>query len=160
MINIGIAVESDIEGIAVLEKKTFTDAWSSRSIAESVSRDHITVIAARDGACIVGYIICYHIMNEGEIMRVAVSEEYRRRSVASHMLGFLIMEGGASGLATYSLEVRAGNAPAISLYERFKFSREGHRAGYYRNPEEDALIMRRRALNDENNFTELRNFYA
>ena len=42
-----------------------------------------------------------------------------------------------------TLEVRASNGPAIALYEKLGFSEIGRRKNYYRNPREDALILRK-----------------
>jgi len=144
MIDIGIAAESDIDGIAALEQEIFPDAWSRRSVAESVGRDYITVVAARENGRVIGYIICYHIMNEGEIMRIAVDAGYRRRSVARRMFELLFHDAETEKLQEYSLEVRESNMAARGLYRALSFAEEGRRERYYRDPEEDALILWRR----------------
>ena len=50
---------------------------------------------------------------------------------------------GAARLAFLTLEVRAGNAPAIALYEKHGFYEVGRRKGYYDDPKEDAILMTR-----------------
>ena len=47
------------------------------------------------------------------------------------------------GVLTVLLEVRAGNVPAIGLYEKNGFAKIGLRKEYYQNPKEDALILQR-----------------
>ena len=60
------------------------------------------------------------------------------------MLGILLEESVQKGMTAFTLEVRAGNGPAIALYRKFGFETEGIRAGFYEKPVEDALIMWRR----------------
>ena len=91
---------------------------------------------------IVGYISVYISGIEAEIMNVSVSEDFRRRGIALDMLGVLrgILRR-ERGVEKIFLEVRASNEPAIRLYEKCGFKREGLRKGFYRKPTEDALVM-------------------
>ena len=50
---------------------------------------------------------------------------------------------GREHLAFLTLEVRAGNAPAIALYRKHGFQEAGRRKNYYQQPREDAIIMTR-----------------
>ena len=60
------------------------------------------------------------------------------------MLKVLMEEGCKRGINAFTLEVRAGNAPAIHLYEKLGFVQEGIRPGFYERPKEDAIIMWKR----------------
>ena len=84
------------------------------------------------------------IFGEGEITNVAVHPDFRGAGIAGRMFGTLIEESLLRGMTAFTLEVRAGNLPAIALYRKFGFGTEGVRAGFYENPVEDALIMWRR----------------
>ncbi len=90
---------------------------------------------------IVGICGIRKIMGEGEITNVAVLPVYRRCGIAEGMLTRLLEESRAEGVDDFTLEVRSGNVPAIRLYERLGFVSEGTRPRFYRNPQEDALIM-------------------
>ena len=144
MLEINIAAEKDIAGIVELEDKTFSDPWHVNSVREVIGKEHITTVSACMDDKVVGYIICYHIVNEGEIARVAVSEEFRRQGIAAAMLEFLFEEGKCCGLTEFSLEVRESNEKAIALYNKFGFAEEGRRKAYYNNPVEDGLVMWKR----------------
>ena len=84
------------------------------------------------------------IVGEGEITNVAVLPEYRGAGIASRMLRTLLGESIKRGMTAFTLEVREGNDPAVSLYRKFGFITEGIRTGFYENPVEDALIMWKR----------------
>ena len=144
MLEIGLAAEKDIAGIVELEDRTFSDPWHMNSVREVIGKEHITTVCVRMDDKIVGYIICYHIVNEGEIARVAVHEDYRRQGIAASMLEFLFEEGARYGLTEFSLEVRESNEKAIALYNKFGFVNEGRRKAYYNNPVEDGLVMWKR----------------
>ena len=80
-------------------------------------------------------------MDEGYIGNVAVRPAYRRRGIADALLQGLEKLGRERELSFLTLEVRAGNAPAIALYEKNGYARVGRRPGYYDHPKEDAILM-------------------
>ena len=88
-----------------------------------------------------GYAGLHVVLDEGYIANVAVEEPARRHGVASALLDVYCRFGQAN-LAFLTLEVRASNDPAIGLYEKLGFRQVGLRKNYYRNPKEDALILR------------------
>ena len=90
---------------------------------------------------IVGICGVKKIFEEGEISNVAVHPDYRGRGVSRRMLEMLIREAREGGVESFTLEVRAGNRPAIRLYESFGFRTEGIRPRFYDHPVEDGLIM-------------------
>ena len=78
------------------------------------------------------------------MMNIAVDASFRRRKIAEQLVNSLIealkMQFHSNSL---TLEVRVSNVPAISLYEKLGFIQVGRRPGYYRNPREDAYILRK-----------------
>ena len=81
------------------------------------------------------------VLDEGYITNVAVRPEYRRQGIASELLEVFRRFGEGNHMAFLTLEVRAGNAPAIALYEKLGFREVGRRKNYYRAEHEDALLM-------------------
>jgi ribosomal-protein-alanine N-acetyltransferase len=80
--------------------------------------------------------------SEWEIENVAVSGPARRRGLGSHLLGaFLDLVRSRGGIEVY-LEVRESNRAARALYEKWAFQEAGRRKSYYRDPDEDALVLR------------------
>ena len=78
-----------------------------------------------------------------ELESVAVAEQARRTGVGRALCAATIEWSLAEGAANVELEVRSTNISAIGLYDRLGFVRTGLRRGYYRDPEEDAVLMQR-----------------
>ena len=91
-----------------------------------------------DQKTIAGYII-YSDIDGVDLERIAVRENMRNKGFAAKLMNALINTLDENGRII--LEVRAGNTPAIKLYERFDFKMISCRKGYYTNPVEDAWIM-------------------
>ncbi len=132
----------DAPGIARLEEEIFKDPWSWRSISDLITSEGAMCFTAQDeGGRVVAYVIGRLIPPEGEIYRVAVAPEYRRRGVAYRLLDYAVKTSRGRGLENIFLEVRSENVAAIKLYSAYGFTEVGRRRGYYRNPPDDAIIM-------------------
>ena len=129
--------------IAELEKICFSDPWSERSIASELDNKLAFWLVATEGERVAGYIGSQTVMDETDMMNVAVHPDFRRRGIAEALVNGLVDTLKTKGSHCLTLEVRASNAPAIALYEKLGFSEIGRRKNYYRNPREDALILRK-----------------
>ena len=129
--------------VAALEKLCFADPWSEMSIASELGNIWSYWLVAVDGDQVVGYIGSQSSYDETDVMNVAVHPDWRRRGIAESLIENLIRELKNRGSHALLLEVRASNAPANALYERLGFVQVGCRKNYYRNPKEDALILRK-----------------
>lgn len=81
------------------------------------------------------------ILDEAHITIVAVCPDYQHQGLGKAMLLALLSRARQRGLERATLEVKASNQPAISLYEKFGFRVAGRRRGYYQDTGEDALIL-------------------
>ena len=133
--------ELDLPQAAAIEKEAITPPWSEQAFRESLGLEHTILLAAIQDGQVAGYCVCYQSFEEGEITNVAVKKELRGQGIAGKLLEKLCSYGKERGLERYILEVRAGNEPAIHLYERSGFTRVGIRKGFYEQPVEDAVIM-------------------
>ena len=129
--------------IAQLEKICFSDPWSERSIASELDNKLAFWLVATEGETVAGYIGSQTVMEETDMMNVAVHPDFRRQGIAEALVSGLVEHLKAMGSHCLTLEVRASNAPAIALYEKLGFAEIGRRKNYYRNPREDALILRK-----------------
>ena len=132
-----------VSQVAQLEKLCFADPWSELSIASELQNIWAYWVVAVCEDAVVGYIGSQSTIDETDVMNVAVHPDWRRQGIAENLIEKLIQELKNRGSHALMLEVRASNAPAISLYEKLGFSQIGLRKNYYRNPREDALILRK-----------------
>ncbi len=140
-VKIRLMEERDLSQVAVIEREIFSMPWSLEAFrASSVREDTIYLVAERDGI-VCGYCGLYRSLDEGEIPNVAVDRGCRRQGIASAMLKELMRLGAAQGVASYVLEVRRSNEPAIGLYRSLGFEAAGVRRNFYEKPREDAVIM-------------------
>lgn len=135
-----------IKAIAQLEKLCFSEPWSEETILEYISAGN-KFFTAVCGGKVLGYIGISCVLDEGYIANVAVFPEARKKGVGKALIQRVFGLASDEGLSFVSLEVRESNIPAISLYKKMGFKTEGRRKNFYRNPDEDALILTKRFEN-------------
>lgn len=129
--------------VAALERECFSDPWSQQSVASELSNPlSLWLVWVEDGV-VLGYVGSQTVMDETDMMNVAVAPAARRRGIAQKLIEALVQQLQKQGSRCLSLEVRASNAPAIALYGRLGFREVGRRLNYYRHPKEDGLILRK-----------------
>jgi [ribosomal protein S18]-alanine N-acetyltransferase len=99
-------------------------------------------VAESEGG-VVGLLVARIVADEMEILNLAVDPASRRKGAGAALLDAALEHGGRAGAARVFLEVRESNLEARRFYERRGFSLAGRRVRYYRQPEEDALLMAR-----------------
>ena len=135
--------ESHVQQIAELEKVCFNDPWSVNSIASELNNRLSLWLVAVLNDTVVGYVGSQTVIGETDMMNVAVHPDFRKKGIGTALIKALINELSLRGSHSLMLEVRASNATAISLYSSLGFAEVGCRRNYYRNPREDALILRK-----------------
>ena len=159
--------EKDLPAVRDLELKCFSDPWTETMLrdmlessldscfvllfGEEEGTDETMMRAAAEAAAR-GIAIAVLVGDEAELMRICVAPEFRGRGWSGPLLEEGMREMRRCGAVSATLEVRAGNIPAIRLYERHGFQKEGLRKKYYRDPVEDAAIYWNRDLAAEDRF--------
>ncbi len=131
----------DAADVAELERKIFTDAWSEGAILETLEQKQTMILLAYEDKKLIGYLILYYVLEDGEIARIAVDDAYRRQGVASKMLWELECLCEDNGVNKLLLDVRESNVCACRFYEKQGFVRDGVRKNYYSDPAEDGILM-------------------
>ena len=134
---------ADVAEVAALEAVCFSDPWSEASVASELDNPLSLWLVARDAAGLLGYIGSQSVPDEADMMNLAVRPDARRQGVAQALLQALEAALRENGIRSLTLEVRAGNAPAIRLYTQAGFRQVGLRKNYYFHPKEDALILKK-----------------
>lgn len=135
------ATLDDVAKIAYMEKICFVHPWSEKSIEDEMTKDGSVFLLAYSGEEAVGYIGMSVVLDEGYVANLAVLPNFRRQGFGKALLFNLLKEAESKKLAFVTLEVRALNQNAISLYESFGFEKAGVRKNYYKEPLEDALLL-------------------
>jgi ribosomal-protein-alanine N-acetyltransferase len=125
-----------------IERRAFSDPWSEGSFREALTSPWTFGLVGITSRGVMGYLIAREVAGTGEILNLAVAPEARRRG-----LGGELLQAGLGALRRRRvnevfLEVRESNHSAQALYLAQGFRPVGQRAGYYRNPREDALVLR------------------
>lgn len=127
--------------VQALEKDCFGDsAWDEKTWEKLFkNRDLFAKLEFRE-ATLTGFCVVETISDEAELLRIAVTKDYRRQGNARKMLDQVSLELMARGGRLLFLEVREDNTEAVQFYENYGFQRIGHRNRYYHHPECDALL--------------------
>jgi ribosomal-protein-alanine N-acetyltransferase len=143
MIEIRTMEPQDVPQVAELEKVCFSDPWSEKSIVSELDNPLSCWLVAVSGEQVVGYVGSQTVLDGSDMMNIAVSPDFRRKGIAESLIEALISFLRERGSRCLILEVRASNVSAITLYEKLGIHEIGRRRNYYRNPKEDALILRK-----------------
>ena len=131
--------------LAQLHAQCFTvpRPWSVTEF-ETLLAAPATVLTSRPGGFALGRVMA----DEAELLTIAVAPEGRRRGLGRLLLGAFLADCAARGALAVFLEVDAGNAAALGLYQSAGFTQAGRRRAYYHAPDgtrTDALVLRRAA---------------
>jgi [ribosomal protein S18]-alanine N-acetyltransferase len=134
-------VESDLPQVLEIEQASFPLPWKAEFFLKELHNPNGWSWVAEKEGTIVGYLCGWFVVDEGEILRVAVHPSYRRCGFGKILLEEAMVIAGQRGVSTLHLEVRVSNRAAITLYQLRGFHEVGRRRRYYENGE-DALLMR------------------
>ncbi|RXS98104.1 ribosomal-protein-alanine N-acetyltransferase [Silvibacterium dinghuense] len=117
--------------------------WSVPVWHRVLERSETIVLGAFVAHALAGFAVASVTLDTVELEAIAVAEKHRRQGLGAALFEAVLEAARARGAVRLELEVRAGNAAAIGLYRRAGLADEGVRRAYYRDPEEDALLMGR-----------------
>lgn len=138
-----LATLADIDAVSVIESAAFADPWPAEAFQAQLARSVVWFAVAELHDEVVGYVVEIVVGDEAEIANIAVGSEYRGLGIGAKLLDSALHESQARGVESVYLEVRESNTAARRLYASRRFSKIGRRSGYYRNPPEDAIVLRR-----------------
>jgi ribosomal-protein-alanine N-acetyltransferase len=136
--------QQDIAAVHALTMEPPGAAQWSCEAYERLLADPMLCLVLAEADRIVGFVALRVVMEEAEILNLAVEASHRRRGCASRLLRAAEAEAKTRGAVTLFLEVRESNTAAIQFYEKSGFLRSGRRPSYYRDPDEAALVMVRK----------------
>lgn len=133
--------EQHIPALAELEKVCFSTPWTEQGLREELDNHTAHFLVAQCGDAVVGYIGMFVVCESCYVSDIAVFPRYRRQGAATALIARAAADAAALGAESISLEVRPSNEAAVALYRSLGFDDVGLRKHFYREPDEDALIM-------------------
>ena len=132
----------DIPGVASIgEESPEAASWTSENYETlDMSGGYLALVAETTGS-VSGFVISRRMLDEGEILNLAVRRQDRRKGQGRALLSAALEQLQRGGVSRVYLEVRESNAAAIAFYQKQGFSKSGRRPGYYRDPAEAAILM-------------------
>jgi ribosomal-protein-alanine N-acetyltransferase len=146
------ADEGQLLDIVSLGEKIFKSSWNEQMVATSMYGVYDTVLVALDADRenkVVGYCIFTAPCEDCELLRIAVAKKYRHQGIARKMIDEMVRICIENNGENIFLEVRESNDSAIALYEATGFEEISKRKDYYKDPAEDAIIMKLEKINGE-----------
>lgn len=135
--------QAHVGRIAALETRCFSDPWPEAAILPELTNELSLWLVAVSGEEVLGYVGSQTVLQESDMMNLAVAPEYRRQGIARALVTALCRALAEQGSRCLTLEVRASNEAAIRLYASMGFAPVGRRPNYYSHPKEDARILRK-----------------
>ena len=143
-------VLADLDQVVGIDQASFSLPWPARSFEYELtdnlaSRSWVAELRGR----VVGMMVIWLILDEAHIATLATHAEYRRQGIAEKMLMHALKSASKEGARKAFLEVRAGNTAAQAMYRKLGFVEDGRRPRYYKDNNEDAVLMSLEGLSEE-----------
>jgi ribosomal-protein-alanine N-acetyltransferase len=133
---------ADVDALWLLDQDCFSLPWPRSDFERDLTENILaTYLIAETGGEVIGYVGIWVVQDECHIMTFAVAEGWRGQGIASMLMLEMLKTARGAGATCYTLEVRASNAAALALYEKFGFESVAVRKAYYEDNKEDAVIM-------------------
>lgn len=138
----------DLEQVMTIEEANFSVPWTETGFFTFLLREDTLFLVAEEGEKILGYCGVVTVQDEGDITNVAVEKNSQNQGIGKKLLEEMFQRTQKAGVCRLFLEVRAGNAAALHLYEKMGFVQMGVRKNYYEQPVEDGVVMMREKAPD------------
>ena len=135
------AVPDDIDAIAEIERQSFSEPWSEQTLLSYLEQGCDIFVVTLDGTVCGFSVLDRSLITEAELYNIAVAPEHRGKGLSRLLMDAMIDVARKNSITRIMLEVRASNQTAIALYTAYGFEKVGIRAGYYRHPTENAILM-------------------
>ena len=132
----------DLPAVIELDSLSFTLPWPERSFRFELTDNPASRcwVVEQDGK-VLGMIVAWMLVDEAHIATIATHPEHRRHGIARKLLMYALRYMSKEGAVTSFLEVRESNSAAQEMYRKFGYEEVGRRKRYYKDTNEDAILM-------------------
>ena len=132
---------NDISEIVKIEEKYIPDGWSEKAFSHWLENKNTIIFKAVIQNKIIGFINGSFVLDEGELLNIAVEEQYRILKTGSLLFEYLENYFKEMNVSKIFLEVREKNTSAIGFYLKHGFEKNGLIKNYYNNPKDNGILM-------------------
>ena len=125
----------------ILREAREAASWSEEALRETVKLPGVSAFVSERGGTVTGIVVGRQVLDEAEILNLAVTEEGRRQGEGRALVGRILNRFSELHVNRVFLEVRESNSGAIQFYRGLGFQAVGSRPGYYQDPRESATVM-------------------
>ncbi len=146
MIRQALETSEDIQLLDKIEQACFPaphSSWTPEAIKASIMRTDSICLLNFEKDKATGYALATCVIGQAELLKIAVLPDHRRNGVGIKLLKTLETQLQKLGNIELFLECRESNLAALKLYKKTGFIVTGHRKKYYRDTQEDAVIMKK-----------------
>lgn len=136
----------DLDAVMEIEAVSFSTPWRRPTFEGLLLRGDTDLIAATREGRLVGYAICWTVVDQAELGNLAVAPDQRGHGTGRRLVEASLARVRRRGAREIFLEVRESNRGAQELYRGCGFEPIGRRKRYYAQPAEDAIVMRAEVL--------------
>ena len=149
-VNIRKMTAEDVSTVVALDQVSFSLPWSERSFRFEVTDNPASRCwVAEVDRQIVGMLVAWLFVDEVHIATIATHPDFRRQGIGRKLLSHTLRRALEDGAQSSFLEVRASNVGAQELYRQFGYESTGRRKRYYKDNDEDAILMNLESLRKE-----------
>jgi [ribosomal protein S18]-alanine N-acetyltransferase len=133
---------ADVPFVHEIDTLSFSLPWPERSFRFELTENPVArnwVIES--GGRIAAMLVLWLIVDEAHIATIATHPDFRRQGFGEQLMIAALVSAREEGARRAFLEVRAGNSGALELYKKYGFVEVGVRRGYYKDNNEDAILM-------------------
>jgi len=140
----------DVPAVVDLDQKSFSLPWPERSFRFELTDNPASRcwVAELDGK-LIGMVVVWLIVDEAHVATLATHPDFRRQGIGKRLLAHALLRMIEDGARTSFLEVRESNIAAQEMYRKFGYEEAGRRRRYYKDNDEDAILMNLDSLKAE-----------
>lgn len=131
----------DLDQVMEIENDLISPPWTREGFFTFLLKDENMFFVVEEKGKILGYCSMQTVLDEGDILNVAVTRERQKEGIGYFLVDSMLMLAAARGIHIVHLEVRESNGSARRLYQRLGFKEDGFRKNYYTEPVENAVLM-------------------
>jgi len=137
----------DIPRVHEIDIQSFSLPWPEKSFTFELTENPsslslvVEVVAQDRPLVVIGMSVVWIIVDEAHIATIAIDPEFRGVGYGRSLLAETLRQSIQRGALMATLEVRESNLIAQELYRSLGFIIFGRRAHYYRDNDEDAIMM-------------------